>query len=559
MNRLSSTLLIAIIVLATAATCSSAGDSAVTEPSTEELASTPAGVAATNTISATSTSVPAQPDASATATPETPSTPSAAATVESGSPAEPQPAQDATVPPLPQPAPEATATPWIPVRELPADQLLGLPDVDASYDIHITEINVDSGFVQAEQVVSIPEFRDGRPAQLFFQVVPAAYGFFSMDQITVNGQSIEQVTINNGFTYVVPVDPTGTGGLEIGMQFHLSVGFEASGWGYTSLDSGILRLGYWAPLISTDHPNSETFDPSFTRVATFDVTLDIEPGIDFAHSGEITGREDLADGRVRYLMHGEQIRDFDLILSRSYLRKSGYSQSGVLIEYYWSTAVSSDNADYIISVAADALDQMTALLGPYPYPTLRIADAGPSMPGGIEFANLIYINPVYNPLNRLIYHEVAHEWLYGIIGNRTMRDGWIDEGGAEFFERGMPTGFTEIPPVPAGGFQFPLDLTVYELGHSDPGFYYAVYEQGARLYYAVLEAMGWDAFWAAMRSLYDQFRFGVVTAWDLLYLWQSNSGVDLRPLFDSYFRYPWIYDLPDPGVTTHQGWLSPTT
>jgi aminopeptidase N len=170
------------------------------------------------------------------------------------------------------------------------------------------------------------------------------------------------------------------------------------------------------------------------------------------------------------------------------------------------------------------------------------------MPGGVEFPNMIYINPAYPELDRLIYHETAHQWLYGIIGNRTLLDGWIDEGGAEFFERGLPTGFTEVPDIPDGGYLFPLDSTWQEL-YADPrrAWYYAIYEQGARFYDAVLAAMGPDAFWAAMHEVYDTFAFGVVTPWDMLSIWQRHSASDLRPLFHDTFRYDWIDQLPAPG------------
>jgi hypothetical protein len=166
----------------------------------------------------------------------------------------------------------------------------------------------------------------------------------------------------------------------------------------------------------------------------------------------------------------------------------------------------------------------------------------------LEFPNLIYINAAYQPLDRLIYHETAHQWLYGIIGNRTLTDGWIDEGGAEFFERGLPTGFTEVPAVPDGGYAYPLDATAAELvPDAARAWYYSIYEQGARFFDAALAAMGPGAFWAAFRDVYARFADGIVTAWDMLGALQACSPADLRPLFADYFRYPWIGALPPPG------------
>jgi hypothetical protein len=42
----------------------------------------------------------------------------------------------------------------------------------------------------------------------------------------------------------------------------------------------------------------------------------------------------------------------------------------------------------------------------------------------------------------------------------------------------------------------------------------------------------------------------------MLRTWQAHSATDLRPLFDDYFRYEWIADLPPPGVASQQGWIA---
>lgn len=501
-------------------------------------------------VNPTSTATTVQPTMTPTAT-VIPTEPPATPTIISSGSGEVNASASPTVEAQPkQVEPEATG--WVPV-ERPADQVVELPDVDAHYSVHVTDLDVDSGYVQASETVTVREFRGAVPDVFYFQVVPAGYGFFTLDGLHLNREPVAAEWINNGFTLVVDL-PEGAGApLEVSFDFHLDVGAEASGWGYTALDADVLRLGYWFPLISDDHPFSVTLDPSYTRVATFDVLVDLAPDVTPVYSGELVETQELEDGRLRYVLHAENVRDFDLALSRSYTMASGQSASGIQIEYYWRAGLAPDVSGQVLAATADALDQLTNLIGPYPWPTLRIVDAGPTMPGGIEYANLIYINPAYDPLDRLIYHEVGHMWLYGIIGTRTLIEGWIDEGAAEFFERGLPTGFTERPPL--GDYCCALDSRLDELPQTGRDFYFSIYEQGAHFYYDVLETMGWDPFWTAMQQIYATYQFDIVTAYDLLRTWQAHSPTDLRPLFDSYFRYPWISDLPPPGTTTHQGWL----
>jgi hypothetical protein len=393
-------------------------------------------------------------------------------------------------------------------------------------------------------VITIREFRGSIPDWLYLQVVPAEYGFFTLDAVSVNGQPVTLETLNSGFTLAhdLPAEPVTP--YEVRLDFQLNVGSETTGWGATTLDGDILRLGYWFPIISTDHGYSATLDPSYTAVAEYDVSLTLDPGVEFAHTGDLGGQQEQPDGRIIYALHAENVRDFALAVSPSYTIDYGQSGSGVALELYTS-GVDEGTRQSILAWAADAIDQLSALIGPYPYATFQIADAGPTMPGGIEFPNLIYINPAYIPLDRLIYHETAHQWMYGIIGNRTLQDGWIDEGGAEFFERGLPTGFSEVPPLPPGGYAYWLD-TGYEDLPDDPNrnWYYSIYEQGARFYNEVKTTMGDDAFWAAMHDLYAIYAFGIATAWDVLSTWQRHSSTDLRPLYHEYFRYDWIDTLP---------------
>jgi hypothetical protein len=451
---------------------------------------------------------------------------------------------------VPAPAPAWTLPPY--PRWVPAGQQVDIPNVVARYDLHITSVDVDSGQLAAREAIRIERFNGAPPDRLFLQVVPAAYGFFTLDALSIDGMPATPAARQGGLILAFDLPPGVQAPLTITLDFRLAVGTEPSGWGGTSLDAGILRLGYWFPIVSDDHGYSDTLDPSQSRVAGFDVTLDVAPEVVVAHTGVESSRETLGDGRARYRYTADDVRDFALVLSRGFSVTTRALDSGVTLSYYSHTSSEAGVTDEtlgfrqetIFAAAEDAIRQLESLIGPYPYPTYAIVDAGPSMPGGLEFPGLIYINPAYAPLDRLIYHETTHQWLYGIIGNRTLLDGWIDEGGAEFFERGLPTGFTEVPAVPAGGYAYWLDAGYQELAaDGSRQWYFSIYEQGARFYYAVMNTMGRDAFWQAFRDVYARYAFAIVTPAELLATFQEHSASDLRPLFDDYFRYDWVWEL----------------
>jgi len=144
----------------------------------------------------------------------------------------------------------------------------------------------------------------------------------------------------------------------------------------------------------------------------------------------------------------------------------------------------------------------------------------------------------------LIYHEVGHEWMYGLLGTRTQQDPWIDEGGATFLAsylgNTLPTN-----PAPPATFAYRLSTPVWAIppGGGQRGATEAIYTQGGDFYTLVMRAMGEDTFWRAMQQLYREHRYAIITPHDILGTWQANSPADLRPLFKEYLDYPWLDEL----------------
>gem|GEM_PF-1009062 len=439
---------------------------------------------------------------------------------------------------------------------VPAGQEVAIPDVEATYALHLWDVDVDSGHVSVDQQIEIERFNGPRPGRLYLQVVPGYFGWFNLDSLSVAGAPTSTEVRQSGLIHAIDIPADIATPFTISLTYRLNVGREPSGWGGTSLDNGILRLGYFFPIISNDHPYSNTLDPSQSRVADYDVTIDVGNDVVVAHAGTEHSRESLGGSLVRWNVAGERMRDFALVLSRGFSVSERTMANGTILRYYSHVSSEVGLPDEAIGyrqersfdAATDAINQLEARIGPYPYPVYAIVDVGPTMPGGLEFPGLIYINPAYSDLARLIYHETAHQWLYAIIGNRTLDDGWIDEGGAEFFERGLPTGFSERPAVPAGGYAYWLDSAAWELpDDANRHWYFSIYEQGAHFYYDVRDAMGDGAFWNAFRDIYTRYAFDIVTPAEMLATFQEHSTSDLRPLFDDYFRYDWVWELSGPG------------
>ncbi|RIK46261.1 MAG: hypothetical protein DCC58_03790 [Chloroflexi bacterium] len=434
--------------------------------------------------------------------------------------------------------------PAYPTYPLPAGQQVEIPDLDLHYTLDLAA-DVATGAVDAWERIHIAAAPDGLPDTLYLQVVPAQYGYFTVNSISVAGEPGTVSSAYGGFILQVHLPQGLAPPVDIDISFRLDVGTYPNDFIGTVRDQGVLRLGYWFPIVSDLHGYSETFDPSQSRIADFDVTLDVADDVIVAHTGEVVSRASLGDGRTRHRLTASAVRDFALVLSPSFAITQAIEPiTGTQVLVYSLPGATPGQIDTMLTIGMESIRRLSELVGPYIYPTYSIVDVGPNMPGGLEFPQLIYVNVGYVPLDRLIYHETAHQWCYAIIGNRTLIDGWIDEGCAEFFERGLPSGFSEVPDPPAGGYLYWLDSTYEELPlDASRQWYYSVYEQGARFYYDLRAAMGIDPFWAAWRAIYHLYALGVMTPWEMLATFQEHSPTDLRPIFDDYFRYPWIWEL----------------
>ncbi|HEX5502681.1 MAG TPA: hypothetical protein VFW96_08665, partial [Thermomicrobiales bacterium] len=317
--------------------------------------------------------------------------------------------------------------------------------------------------------------------------------------------------------------------------------YTPGGFAGTTKAADILRLAYWFPILSDDHQYPPFLDPPYTAAADYDVTLTAPADLVVAHTGVDSGDQPNADGTVTRHITAPRVRDFVLSLSPDYQVLHGAAANGVAVEVYYSprsfpdAATAERQAHAALDAGATAIARLSALIGPYPYPVFRIADGGASLGGGIEFPMLVSVNLNGTGVAPLVYHETAHQWLYGILGTRTQQDPWIDEGGTSFLAAYLAGTLPAAPPDPAR-FRYPLDVSVWQIppGDSQAAAYQAIYDQGEAFYQRVRLAMGDANFWAALAALYRDDRYGIITPRDLLAHWQAHSPVDLTPLFREY-------------------------
>lgn len=459
-------------------------------------------------------------------------------------------------PPFPTRA--ATPTAAAASGRAPAPPTIPLPSLEADYDLVVDEFDFAGGRLRVAETVRVTNREACTLDHLFFSVTAASYGAgtFTLGAVRVEGAPANAAL--DGTVLPVRLDRPLMPGASttVALDFQLAVP-NTGGFNGTTRDGDVIRLAYWFPILSDDHQFPPFLDPPYTATADFSVTLTTPANLVVAHTGVVVEERPGADGTVIRRIDAPNVRDFVLTVSPNYQVERRTAANGVVVEVVYSPRnidASGQDPAYVRSQVGITLDaavlaqeRLSELIGPYPYPVLRVVDAGPRLGGGLEFPMVVWVNMAVAPagaLRNLVYHEVGHEWFYGIIGTRTQQDPWIDEGAASFLASFLAGTLRQNPPGP-GAFEYRLSAPVWDVpaGGTQRVAISAIYTQGEAFYTRVYRAMGEEAFWAALRALYREHRFGIITPRDILGAWQAASPVDLRPLFSEYLDYRWIDDL----------------
>jgi hypothetical protein len=156
-----------------------------------------------------------------------------------------------------------------------------------------------------------------------------------------------------------------------------------------------------------------------------------------------------------------------------------------------------------------AIADLEAHVGAFPFRTLTVALL-PDYGGGIEYPSMIFEATA----SRLVLvHEVAHMWFYGMVGNSQFRDPWLDEAFASWAEAVVDgqsaSDYQDALRVPGAVGESMADFT-------DDGTYYdVVYDKGAAALLTARDAVGPEAFDAAIRCYVDATAWSIATPADV--------------------------------------------
>ncbi|WP_131741958.1 M1 family metallopeptidase [Actinomadura roseirufa] len=188
----------------------------------------------------------------------------------------------------------------------------------------------------------------------------------------------------------------------------------------------------------------------------------------------------------------------------------------------------------------------TERFGPYPFPsyTVVVADDELEIPVEAQGMSIFGINHVDGARGseRLVAHELAHQWFGNSLTLADWRDIWLHEGFASHAEWLWSEASGGDPAAAhAARWHHRLAAQPQDLVLADPGprhiFDDRVYKRGALTLHALRRTVGDDVFFRTLRSWTAGYRHGSVTTAAFTALASHVAGRSLDGFFDA-----WLHD-----------------
>ena len=399
----------------------------------------------------------------------------------------------------------------------------------ATYDVD-AELAVDTGVLKVATTITARNDSGAGVDKIALNTIAARLGALTITSASVDGTP--RTVTKSDQTLWVPLGgilpDNETVEVKVAYRATLKNSLTGSNWLFTRYN-GTISLYRWIPWVSLsrpfDRPNhgDPFYTPSSSQVAV-SLTLDKARVL----AAPVGGLPTTASKTWSFTAHN--VRDVNIVLASDFTVTTR-SVDGIAIRAYSRPGGVSGAS--IGDRAVTALDKEAARLGvAYPWSSFTLVETAGGY--GMESPGMVWIpsNTSSASLTYLVYHETAHQWFYGLVGNDQQREPFADEAAADMLAR---TVLGTLRSSNCAKDELDKKIT----GYSSGCYYETIYIQGGNTLDRYRGKMGTTLFWNTLGDYVDANRHKFGGTKELLDTLLDASPVDFSPNLRD--RFPTLY------------------
>ncbi len=433
---------------------------------------------------------------------------------------------------LPTPAPIETLPPDFETAIVPGSVDRSSLELSATYRV-AAAITVGTGVLDVTTRIEVRNDSGDGIDRLELNTVAARLGNIRRTSATVDEQSVKLAIRDQ--TLVVPLGgilPDGASTIvTVAYRATLRGGSAGSDWMF-SRAGGTLALYRWIPWVSKARPfDRPNIGDPFVTPTSPQVEVEILTDERMVLAAPAADVEDFAAGAGgAWSFTVRDVRDVSIVLAPDFIVFDD-EVDGVKVRTY--TRPGGLNGAHLLDVASVAVELESAQLGmDFPWPVLTVVEtkAGPA----VESPGLVWIPDDFTDLNRTyaVYHTIAQQWFYGLVGSDQRADPFAEEAPADLLAR-TAMGTFRGTSCPRQALDGPIG------SYSRTCYYEVVFVQGGLVLDDLRKRIGTNRFWTAMRGYLEDNRHGIAGTRELLEALRAATEANLLPLLRS--RFPDLY------------------
>lgn len=324
-------------------------------------------------------------------------------------------------------------------------------------------------------------------------------------------------------------------------------------------NAGKVNLGNWYPVVAVYEngsfdiaPYYANGDPFYSECANYNVTISYADKYTLSSTGEKLD-ESIESGVKQSSFKARAVRDFAMVMLED-CQTQEVAVEDTTVEVI--TKSGDNNISIYLETARRSVELFNRLFGKYPYSKLAVVFTD-FFQGGMEYPNLVYISNSVQELDeikKVIVHEIAHQWWYGLVGNDEVSVAWFDEGLAEYstllYYENYPDEGVDAKKMVADtltnyelyldvikslkleiNYGMELALNQYKTEYE---YVYMIYVKGLLFFDALRNSVGDETFFDCLKDIYKNYKFKIITKEKFIASIENTSGLDITEFVEGW-------------------------